>query len=283
MNKIGLGLEGGALRGVFSSGVIDCFLDNGVEFDYVVGVSAGCCNLYQYVAKNRGYFKRCMMPKNPFDSFYGVSQMIVSHKFVDLDKVFDEYALEYDFSYEEFVKNKVDWEAVVSNIDTGKAEYMHTDDAERSKLIGKASCSMPGLTSPVEIDGQFYLDGGICDSIPVMRALENGCDKVVIVLTRKKGNYSSFNEPTRLFFKRMFSDHPEFLKALMERSDLYKDQVELSEKLETQDKAIIIRPTMQEVGRLESNEDDLSLSYYHGYTKAKEYLDKINSWKETRW
>lgn len=173
----------------------------------------------------------------------------------------------------------MEWEAVLSNIDTGKPEYMSTRDAERSKLIGKASCSMPGLTSPVEIDGKLYLDGGICDSIPVERALEKGCDKLVIVLTRKKGNFSVMKEPTKLLFRRIYGDHPNFLEAVLNRNDLYKNQVALSEKLEEEGKAVIIRPTMQEVGRLESNEDELTLSYYHGYTKAKEYLDKINSWR----
>ena len=279
LSKTGLVLEGGGLRGVFTSGVIDCFLDNDIRFDYVVGVRAGCCNLYQYVAGNRGYFRSCMVQKNPFNSFYGVPQMVTSHKFVDLDKVFDEYAEKYGFSYDEFVKNDIEWEAVLSNIDTGKPEYMSTRDAERSKLIGKASCSMPGLTSPVEIDGKFYLDGGICDSIPVERALEQGCDKLVIVLTRKKGNFSVMKEPTKLLFKRIYGHHPNFLEAVLNRNDLYRNQVALSEKLEEEGKALIIRPTMQEVGRLESNEDELTLSYYHGYTKAKEYLNKINGWR----
>ena len=280
MNKIGLVFEGGGLRGVFSSGVNDCFLDNNVDVDYVVGVSAGSCNLYQYVAKNRGYVRRCMIQKNKFNSFYGVPQMISSHKFVDLDKVFDEYAIQYGFSYEDFVRSDLDWEAVVCNIETGKTEYMHTRDIERSKLIGKASCSMPGITTPVEIDGHLYLDGGISDSIPVERALEKGCDKLIIVLTRKKGNFSIMNEPTKALFRRIYADYPKFLDVLLNRNDLYKEQVALAEKLEDEGKAIIIRPTMQEVGRLESDEDQLLLSYYHGYTKAKEFLDKINSWKQ---
>ncbi len=280
LNKVGLVLEGGGLRGVFTSGVIDCFLDNDIRFDYVIGVSAGCCNMYQYVANKRGYFRSCMVQKNPFNSFYGVPQMVTSHKFVDLDKVFEEYTVQYGFSYEDFVANRIQWEAVVSNIETGKAEYMNTDEVERSKLIGRASCSMPALTSPVEIDGQLYLDGGICDSIPVKRALEKGCDRLVVVLTRKKGNYSTFNEAAKIVFRRLYSDYPEFLDALMERNELYRDQVALSEELELNGKAMIIRPTMQEVGRLESNEDDLLLSYYHGYTKAKEFIEKINSWKQ---
>ncbi len=279
LNKIGLVLEGGGLRGVFTSGVIDCFLDHNIVFDYVVGVSAGCCNMYQYVAGKRGYFRSCMIQKNPFNSFYGVPQMVTSHKFVDLDKVFEEYTVQYGFSYEDFVASRIEWEAVVSNIETGLPEYMKTDDSERAKLIGRASCSMPGLTSPVEIDGQLYLDGGICDSIPAERALNNDCDKLVVVLTRKKGNYSTFNDAAKILFRRIYGSHPEFLKALMDRNDLYRDQVALCEELERNGKAMIIRPTIQEVGRLESNEDDLLLSYYHGYTKTKEYLERINSWK----
>ena len=279
MNKIGLVLEGGGLRGMFSSGVMDCFIDNRIEVDYVVGVSAGCCNMFQYLAKNRGYFKRCMMQKDPYNSFYGVRQMVTSHKYVDLDKVFDEYTSQFGFSYDEFVKNDTEWEAVISNINSGKAEYVTTKDAERAKLIGKASCSIPGLTKPVEIDGELYLDGGVIDSIPVQRAIDKGCDRLIIVLTRKKGNFSTLNEATKIIFRRLYSDYPNFLEVAMKRGETYKAQVAQCEKLEEEGKAIIIRPTMKEVGRLESDEDELSLAYYHGYTKAKEYLDKINSWR----
>ncbi|MBP5280301.1 MAG: patatin family protein [Erysipelotrichaceae bacterium] len=280
MSKIGLVFEGGGLRGVFSAGVCDCFIDNDVKADYVIGVSAGSCNLYQYVAKARGYIRRCMIQKNPFNSFYGVPQMVTSHKFIDLDKIFDEYTYENGFSYDDFLANKdTKWEVVISNIETGKAEYVTADDIERAKLIGEASCSMPGLTPPIEIDNNYYLDGGICDSIPIQRALDQGCDKLIIVMTRKKGNFSAFNEPTKVIFRRIFGERPNFLKALFDRNELYRSQVALAERLEEEGKAIIIRPTMQEVGRLESDEDQLTLAYYHGYTKAKEYLDKIDSWK----
>ncbi|MBQ6333946.1 MAG: patatin family protein [Erysipelotrichaceae bacterium] len=275
MSKTGLVLEGGGLRGVFTAGVIDCFLDKEIDFDYCIGVSAGSCNTFSYVGKQRGYVRSCMIQKDPANAFWGVRQMVESHKFVDLDKIFYEYTEQYGFDFDEFIKNKMPWEMVVSNMATGKAEYMHTDDIERSRLIGKASCSMPGLTSPVEIDGQLYLDGGICDSIPVQRALDQGCEKLVIVLTRKKGNYSRVNEAAMTIFRRIYGDYPNFLDALAARTQLYHDQVDLSEKLEEEGKAIIIRPTFKEVSRLESKEDELLMAYYHGYTKTKEYSDKI--------
>jgi len=275
MKKTGLVLEGGGLRGVFTGGAIDCFIDLKIDFDYVIGVSAGSCNTFAYVARQRDYARNCMIQKDRFNSFWGVPQMMESHKLVDLDKIFYDYTEQYNFDFDAFIKNPIEWEMVVSNINTGKAEYMHTDDIERSRIIGKASCSMPGLTAPVEIDGQLYLDGGICDSIPVQRALDQGCDRLVVILTRKKGSYSRTSEAAMMLYRRIYSNYPLFLKALEDRTQLYKDQVALAEKLEEEGRAIIIRPTFKEVGRLESNEDELTTSYFHGYTKAKEVKDRI--------
>lgn len=278
--KTGLVLEGGGLRGVFTAGVIDCFLDNDIKVDYVIGVSAGSCNTFAYVGKQKKYIRNCMIQKDPRNSFYGISQMIDSHKFVDLEKVFYEYTKEYGFDFDKFITNPIEWEMVVTNIETGAAEYMTTDDIEKSKLIGMASCSLPGLTEPVKIDDHYYMDGGIADSIPVQRALDKGCDRLIIVLTRKKGNFSVINEAAMMLYRRLYYDYPEFVRVLGERTQIYRDKVMQAEALETEGKAIIIRPTMKEVNRLESDEDELQLSYYHGYTKAKEYLEKIRSWQE---
>lgn len=275
MNKVALVMEGGGLRGVFTAGAIDCFLDNNINFDYVVGVSAGACNTFSYVGKANKYMKNIIAVRNPFKSFYGVPQMLESHKYIDLDKVFDEYSVEFNYDFDTFLNNPIYWEMGVSNIDTGKVEYMHSNDLEEAKKIGKASCSLPIITSPVQINNQFYLDGGICDPIPYQRAFDLGYDKVVAILTRKKGNYSISKEATRLMFKRMYSNHPKFLEALLARNDLYVKQVKEVEKLQNENKLILIRPTMQEVSRMESDESELSMSYYHGYTKCKEYLDEI--------
>ena len=278
MSKVGLVLEGGGLRGVFTGGAVSCFIDKNIDFDYVVGVSAGACNTFGYVGKQKEYIRNCMIQRNPFNSFFGVPQMVESHKYVDLDKVFYDYTERYHFDFDEFNKSKIEWEMVVSNLESGKAEYMSTTDVDRSRLIGKASCSIPGLTSPVEIDGKHYLDGGVCDSIPIQRALDKGCDKLVIILTRKKGNFSTVNDFSMAIFRRLYGDYPQFVKALGDRTQLYRDQVAYAEKLEEEGKAIIIRPTMQEVGRLESDEKELNLAYFHGYTKAKEKLDTIRNW-----
>ena len=268
-------LEGGGLRGIFTAGVTDCFMDHDLDFDYVCGVSAGACNTFAYVGKQKGYFRKCVTQKNRFKSFYGVPQMIESRRFVDLDKLFYEYTEEYGFDFGKFVNAPVRWEMVVSNIETGKAEYMSSTDIEKCKKIGCASCAIPGLVAPVEIDGHLYLDGGICDSIPIEHTLAQGYDKAVVILTRKKGNYSRITEGQKLIFSRLFAKYPEFFEAICARSELYREQVRICEELEKEGRVLIIRPTMQEVSRLESDEDELSMSYYHGYTKAKEFLNRI--------
>ena len=278
MNKIALVLEGGGLRGIFTGGVIDCFLDNNIEFDYVCGVSAGACNTLSYIAKARGFTKQCMMQDDKKNAFYGLQQMAESHKLVNLEKVFKEYTNQYNFSYENFKNGNKNWEFVATNMETGQAEYLHSDDIEQIQKIGAASCSLPIITKPVEIDGQLYLDGGISDSVPIQRALDKGYDKVVVVATRKQGSFSKVKDSEKIVFNQMYKDYPNFLETVNKRTQLYKDQIALCESLQEEGKVILIRPTLPEVSRLESDLDELSLSYYHGYTKAKEYINKIKEW-----
>ncbi len=268
-------LEGGGLRGIFTAGVIDCFIDNNINFDYVCGVSAGSCNTFAYVAKAKGFIKNCMLQENKKNSFYGVRQMISSHKYVNLDKVFYDYTKQYNFNYKDFINSKVKWEFVATNIKTGKAEYLHSNNIETAKKMGVASCSLPILTDPVKIGSKLYLDGGVADSIPLQHAIDKGYDSVVVVCTRKKGSYSKVKDIELSIFNQMYKKYPNFLKAVNNRTKIYKDQIDLCEKLEKKGKVILIRPTMPEVGRLESNVDELSLAYYHGYLKAEENINNI--------
>ena len=278
MEKIALVLEGGGLRGVFTAGVIDCFLENDINFDYVCGVSAGSCNAFAYVGKAKGFIKKCMMQQDKKNNFFGVRQMTESHKYVNLDKVFYDYTKQYNYNYDTFKKSKTKWEFVATNLKTGKADYLYSKDIKKALKMGVASCSLPILTSPVEIDGNIYLDGGMADSVPVQRALDLGYDKVVVVATRKKGSFSSVKRAEKPIYNRLYKKYPNFLKAVEKRTSLYRQQIAFCEQLEKQGKVILIRPTLKEVKRLESNLDELSLSYYHGYTKAKEYIEQIKKW-----
>lgn len=279
MSKIALVLEGGGLRGIFTAGVIDCFIENKINFDYVCGVSAGSCNTFAYVAKSKGFIKKSMMQTDKKNAFFGVKQMRETHKFVNLDKVFYDYTEQYDFDFDTFCNSKIKWEFVATNIETGKAEYLHSNDLETARIMGVASCSLPILTEPVNIDGKLYLDGGMTDSVPIKRALDKGYDKVVVVCTRRKGSFSKVKTYEKPVYKSLYKDYPNFIKAVNNRTKLYKNQIALCEQLQEEGKVILIRPTLPEVKRLESDLDELKLSYYHGYTKGKEYIEKIKKWK----
>ena len=278
MKKLALVLEGGGLRGIFTAGVIDCFIDNKIDFDYVCGVSAGSCNTFAYVARARGFLRKCMLQEDKKNAFFGVNQMRESHKYVNLDKVFYDYTKQYNFSFDNFINSKTKWEFVATNIETGEAEYLHSDDVEIARTMGVASCSLPILTQPVELDGKLYLDGGMADSVPLQHTFDLGYEKVVVVCTRRKGSYSKVKEYEKPIYGSLYKKYPNFLEAVNNRTKLYKDQITLAEKSEEDGKVILIRPTLPEVSRLESDLDELSLSYYHGYTKAKEYIKKIKEW-----
>jgi len=274
--KIGLVLEGGGLRGVFTGGCVDFFLDKGIKFDYVVGVSAGSCNACAYVASKRGYAKSCMIQDDPKDNFYGFYQMKDSHKYIDLDKVFEEYISRYGLDYKKYFSNKTECELVVANIETGLAEYKsERKDLERAKTIGKASCSLPLITSPVELDGNLYLDGGLCDSIPVQRALDKGCDKVVVICTRRKNIVPHISDIQKPLYESFYHKYPKLLEAIFNREQTYADQNKLVDSLVKKGKCVCIRPTLPEIGRLESDQEKLMMYYYHGYTKAESYYKDI--------
>lgn len=279
MSKIALILEGGGLRGVFTAGVIDCFLDEKIKCDYVCGVSAGSCNAFAYIAKSDRFMKNCLFQTDKKHSFYGVQQMAQSHKLVDLEKVFYDYTLQFGFKADNFKKTKVKWEFVATNIETGQAEYLHSSNYEIARKMGVASCSLPIITKPVEIDGKLYLDGGMADSVPVQRALDLGYDKIIVVCTRRKGSYSKVKAAEKPVYRSLYKNYPNFLDTVNKRTALYKSQIELCEKLETEGKVILIRPTLPEVSRLESDLDELSTAYYHGYTKAQEFIQQIKKWK----
>lgn len=275
--KVALVLEGGGLRGVFTAGVIDSFLDNNIEFDYVCGVSAGACNTMAYLGKSKEFFKNCVLNSDG-ERFFGARQLVESKHLVNLEKVFKDYAAKYDFDWDTFINNKTPWEMVVSNLETGKAEYLNAKDKEEISKIGKASCSIPLVTDPVEINGVKYLDGGTTDSIPVKRAFELGYDKVVVVLTRKKGSYSKVNSGELAVMRRIYSEYPNYIEASINRKNDYIESVNFCERKQKEGDVLIIRPTAVEVSRLESDQKELSLAYYNGYTKADQNISKIKEW-----
>ena len=275
--KTGLILEGGAVRGIFTAGVLDRLLEDDVFFPYVIGVSAGGGNAMSYVSHQKG--RTCQMinvPRN--ESYYGFKQFLGSGKIINLDKMVFEYPYkQFPFDFDTYFNSGVDTEYVCTCMETGKAEYLsETEDCQRLLTITKATCSVPMLCSPVVLDGKHYLDGSIADSIPIEHALEMGCDKLVIILTKPgkavpPTDYKKF----RMVIHRMYKQYPEFEEACMTRVARYEKTIALMEQLESEGRIITYRPTLPPISKFEKDNEKIMASYRDGYTQADQRIDEL--------
>ena len=171
-------LEGGGIRGAFTAGVLDTFIEEGINFDMVIGSSAGAAMMCNFLSGQKGRSLASLLtPRN--QSFYGFREFLRSGKFLNLDKMYNE-GLENDpvFDFDAYFNNPTKREYVVSNCRTGKAEYLSdNNDKNRFKLVGKASCALPIVCRAVELDGNRYMDGSMTDPIPVKKIEKDGYDK----------------------------------------------------------------------------------------------------------
>lgn len=271
----GLVLEGGAQRGVFTAGVLDKLMEEGYHFPYVVAVSAGACNAYSYVSGQKGRTLRCMLPSKE-TKYFGAGELIRTGKLMDLKKVFFDMPKQIPFDFDTFFASEKKLEIVATSVETGKPHYFRVKRCKyRLARVGMASCSMPLLTAPVKIAGRSYLDGGVADSIPVARAMEQGCEKAVVILTRLAGTTPTVSEKMKKYSRRYFRRHPEFAEVFCRREENYKEQLALLEQLEAEGKAFVIRPTLPTVSRLERDKAKLTAFYRHGYETMEQQMDAL--------
>ena len=285
MTKASLVLEGGATRGVFTSGALDYLMEKNVYLSHVIGVSAGSCNGVDYVSKQIGRTRDCMIHKEKeYDYYMGIRKFIKEKSLLNMDMIFDKYPNEiFPFDYDTYFASDMEFEVVTTNCITGKAEYMkEKSDKERLMKICRASSSMP-LAAPIaNVDGIPYMDGGLADSIPIEYAVEKGNDKIVVVLTRNPGyRKKRALKATEQLYKRAYKKYPNLVRAIMTRNAVYNRQMKLIEKLEEEGKIFVIRPLIPTVSRMEKDYDKLQHFYMHGnrlmkkeYQGLLEYLNE---------
>lgn len=278
--KIGLVLEGGANRGVFTSGAIDFLLEQGVQVDYVIGTSAGACNAMNYLAGQIGRGRDSMILTDKKLNYFGVKTLLKTGHYFDLDWSFREFSEKYlPFRYEAYFNHPAEREFAATNCLTGKAEYF-TDrgrDQEYLISIGKASCALPGMTAVVEVDGVPYADGGVTDSIPVKRAFQQGCDKVIVIETRRKEFRMKLSRGTKMVAKLCGKKYPALREALLHRYEKYNATLEYIRQQEEAGTVLSIRPEMKEVSRTETDYHTLMNFYRHGYTQAEKAFPALQA------
>ena len=277
MVKTGLVLEGGGTRGVFTSGVLDYFMEQDLYLPYVIGVSAGSCNAVDYVSKQPERTRKCMIDYLRTGSYAGLKYLIRKKSLFDMDLIFDVFPNSvFPFDYETYFKSRQKCYIVATNCLTGKAAYI-AEGRNKSRLMTacRASSSIPVIAPVVYVDGVPMLDGGIADSVPIKKALKDGCKKAVVILTRCKGYRKSPNNKLNRMVKAMYKQYPEFIKAVHKRPAMYNKTMEFIEKLEDEGKIFVIRPEVPVVKQAEKNPDVLYAFYKHGYEHAKEIYPKL--------
>ena len=278
--KTGLVLEGGALRAIFSSGVCDGLLEGHVMADYVIGVSAGIAYGVSYVSRQ------------PRRNLEVVTRFAPDRRYMGWRNLADKgnrsyFGLKFGFStipnelvpfdYDAFQAFPGEVEAVVTNLNTGRAEYLPVPRRDKESVVLQASCAMPLLFPVFEIGGQPYLDGGIGDAIPWRRGLEK-CDRVIVVLTRPRHYRRKPDHMMKLIRKR-YRDYPAFVEAMENRAEVYNRDREALFQAEREGKLLVIAPeSTLGVARTERDTEKLRLLWAAGYQGAIDRLEEIRDY-----
>lgn len=279
MYESSLVLEGGATRGIFTSGVLDYFMEQNLKLSDIVGVSAGSFNAVNYVSWQRDRTRKCLLRGYTIDHCVSLKDFLLKKQLVDMEQSFDNYAKDvYPFDYDEYFSSDMKAELVATNCLSGKAEYLVPKTKEDVMLYSRASCSMPMLVHMVEIDKVPYLDGGISNAIPLEHALSKELRKNVFILTRPKG----FRKPmpgigTLRVQHMIYEDYPELFYKLRTAPKRYNLILDFLEKLEDEGRIFVIRPEEKPISHFENNPDKINSFYQHGYDIGKrEYENLIN-------
>lgn len=280
--SVGLVLEGGAMRGMYTAGVLDVFMENNINVDGIIGVSAGVLFGVNYLSKQPGrvirYNKRFI--KDP--RYMGVKSLLKTGNVINKEFSFYEVPCKLDvFDNDTYKASNVPFYATVSNIETGKAEYLKLEDVFEQMEILRATSAMPYVSKIVEYEGKKYLDGGTTDSIPFKKAKEMGHDKMIIVLTRPIEYRKS--KPKSFVAKLKYNKYPNFVNAINNRYKMYNDSVEEIIKLENDENGkkeiFVIRPSKTiKMRRIEKDENKLQEMYDLGRKDAEAKLEELKIW-----
>ncbi len=246
MSKIGLVVEGGGMKCAYSAGVLDAFLEEGIHFDYAIGVSAGSANAISYLSGQKGRARRFYTEHISDPMYFGMKSFLKTGNLFNLQYIYGEISASNGkdpLDYDTFLKDQTEFYMVATSAKTGQPVYFAKDQVTKDDYrIIMASSAIPAACKPVEIDGKKYFDGGVSDSIPVAHALEHGCDKVVVLLSKRR-DFIKTPEKNKALYTLLCRKYPKTIEALNNRHIMYGKCQSLTYELEKQGKAFIFAPS----------------------------------------
>ncbi|MFQ7124618.1 MAG: patatin family protein [Eisenbergiella sp.] len=276
MYRAGLVLEGGAMKGVYTAGVLDFFLDAGIDFEKCYGVSAGACCMCSYLSKQRGRALATMTDYLDDKDYWGLSSFLRTGDLFNVQMCYHDIPEKLNlFDYEAFDKNPSRGYAVVTNIETGFAEYIPLQEMHRDIEAVRASASMPFVSRNVDIGGKMYLDGGLADSIPILHAVTDGCRKNVVVMTKEEGYWRS---PIRHAgaARLKYAKYPKVYELIKNRHNTYNETLRYIYEQVEEGTVFLIQPRYKsDVSRTEKDASKLRALYEEGYEEAASRKEEL--------
>ena len=276
MYQAGLILEGGGMKGVYTSGVLDFFLDKDIEFSSIYGVSAGACCMGSYLSKQKRRALEVNIDYLDTRKYCSIESLLTTGDLFNVDMCYHlipEYLHPYD--YDTFNKYKGKAFSVVTNIQTGKPEYFRIRDMKKDIDKVRASASLPLVSRNVKINGAYYLDGGISDAIPLRKSILDGNAKNIVVMTKEEGYIRKPASQLGLM-KLSYLRYPKVHELMAQRHMEYNDTVEYIEEQKQSGRAFVIRPKrVSLVGRIEKDVKKLEALYEEGYQDAEACYEEM--------
>lgn len=267
---------GGGLRAVYGTGVLDYCLDSGIDFPYLIGVSAGSGNIASYLAHQRGRSLKFYTDFAFRSDYMSMRNFAKSGSYINLDYIYSVLSNgngECPLDYDAMNKNNAQFVVVSTNAESGKAEYFTKEQIKKDSYdIFKTSCCIPVVNKAYGFGGSKYYDGGLSDPIPVRKAFHDGCDKVVVCLTRPI-DYRKKHRFNQRMCDRAMREYPAIAKTLMTSVDKYNDDLEYIKKLQSEGKVLIVAPeTCCGVETLSRKRSNIVSLYNLGYSDGEKIL-----------
>lgn len=282
MYQAGLVLEGGGMKGIYTAGVLDFFMDKGLAFSNVYGVSAGACHMCSYLSGQRGRSFDISIDYLDSKKYCSIESLLTTGDLFNVGisyHLIPEYLNPYD--YEAFKRYEGRAYAVVTNIVTGKPEYLRIRDMKADMDAVRASASLPLVSRNVKIGGSLYLDGGISDAIPIRKSILDGNRKNVVILTKEEGFVRKPSSQLGLL-KLRYLRYPKVYELMAKRHITYNDTMAFLEKQQENGQAFVIRPkTKSDVGRIERDAEKMKALYEEGYKDAQDNFEVLQNYLES--
>ena len=279
MDGIGLVLEGGGMRGIYTAGVLDYFLEQNIEIPYVIGVSAGACMGTSYLSKQHGRNKRVNTEFLQHPDYISFKNLIRNKQLFGMDLLFDLIPNELDpFDFDSFYKAEQKFVVGTTDCISGEPVYFDKDEiVETTDMLNiiRASSSLPLMAPIIKFNEHFLMDGGIGDPIPIRKSEADGNRKNIVVLTRNAG-YRKKPSKGNWYLQKKYKDYPGLVQAVLNRSEVYNKQLDYIEEQEKAGNILVICPVQKlKVGRIERNKARLLDLYKEGYEDAKHLREQI--------